>query len=228
MRHKFMGCSMVNRVDALNLAKIDLKNRLRLLDNRFGENSPINNDLLPIVPNGRVVVTQKIKEALSAIQVITQSEKKEVPFLLYGKNIGQTVFINEYDVDLDNLSGVEASHAALVAGMQRFIRESKKDGSDIIVHGHSHPVTSEYNKCFSLADMNAYRDFRLNDEVFKSGKIELCSCLLADGNYNFLFFDGNDYYKFNEVCVQNENGYIVEHLPCYRKKRIVNRSIERE
>ena len=218
---------MADGSDSLKRAQINLKNKLRLLDNRFGENSPINNDLLPIVPNGRVVVTQRIKEALSTIQVITQAEKKEVPFILYGKNIGQTVFINEYDVDLDNLSGVEANHASLFQGLQDFINSSKKDGTDIVAHGHSHPVTCEYNKSFSLGDMNAYRDFRLDNEVFRSGKIELCSCLLADGNYNFLFFDGNDYYKFNDVFVQNENGDIIERLPCYKKSNLLYRGKER-
>ena len=218
---------MADGSDSLKRAQINLKNKLRLLDNRFGENSPINNDLLPIVPNGRVVVTQRIKEALSTIQVITQAEKKEVPFILYGKNIGQTVFINEYDVDLDNLSGGEANHASLFQGLQDFINSSKKDGTDIVAHGHSHPVTCEYNKSFSLGDMNAYRDFRLDNEVFRSGKIELCSCLLADGNYNFLFFDGNDYYKFNDVFVQNENGDIIERLPCYKKSNLVYHGKER-
>lgn len=223
----YVGMIMADGSDSLKRAQINLKNKLRLLDNRFGENSPINNDLLPIVPNGRVVVTQRIKEALSTIQVITQAEKKEVPFILYGKNIGQTVFINEYDVDLDNLSGVEANHASLFQGLQDFINSSKKDGTDIVAHGHSHPVTCEYNKSFSLGDMNAYRDFRLDNEVFRSGKIELCSCLLADGNYNFLFFDGNDYYKFNDVFVQNENGDIIERLPCYKKSNLLYRGKER-
>ena len=224
----YVGMIMADGSDAFKRAQIDLKNRLRLLDNRFGEHSPINNDMLPNMPQGSaVIVTQRVKKVLSLIQDITQAEKKEIPFLLYGKNEGQIVFINEVDAELDNLSAVEANHATLVPGMQRFIRESKKDGSDIIVHGHSHPMTSEYNKSFSLADMNAYKDFRLDNGVFRTGKIELCSCLLVDGNYNFLFFDGNDYYKFNDVFVQAENGDIIEQLPCYKKGLGLYRGNER-
>lgn len=220
---------MVASADSLKRAQINLKNKLRLLDNRFGENSPINNDMLPTMPQGSVVVvTKKLKEILSLIQEITQGEKKEIPFLLYGKNEGQMVFFDRIDAELDNLSGVEANHASLFQGLKGFVNSSKKDGKDIVAHGHSHPVTGEYNKSFSLGDMNAYRDFRLDNEVFRSGKIELCSCLLADGNYNFLFFDGNDYYKFNDVFVQAENGDIVEKLPCYGMNSQVSHGFERE
>ena len=115
----------------------------------------------------------------------------------------------------------------MLLALEEFINKSKKDGSDIVVHGHSHPMTSEYNKSFSLGDMNAYKDFRLDNGVFRTGKIELCSCLLVDGNYNFLFFDGNDYYKFNDVFVQAENGDIIEQLPCYRKGPGLYRGNER-
>ena len=77
---------MADGSDALKRAQIDVKNRLRLLDNRFGENSPINNDMLPNMRQGSVVIViQRVKEVLSLIQDITQAEKKEIPFLLYGK-----------------------------------------------------------------------------------------------------------------------------------------------
>ena len=218
----------MNNVDAFRRAQIDLKNKLRLLDNRFGEHSPINNDMLPNMPQGSmVVITKEVKDILSLIQDKTQRDKKEVPFLLFGKNEGQVVFIDDIDAELDNLSGVEANHANLLLALEKFINKSKKDGSDIVVHGHSHPMTSEYNKSFSLGDMNAYKDFRLDNGVFRTGKIELCSCLLVDGNYNFLFFDGNDYYKFNDVFVQAENGDIIEQLPCYKKGLGLYRGNER-
>jgi len=219
---------MAEGSDALKRAQIDLKNKLRLLDNRFGEHSPINNDMLPNMKQGSmVVITKEVKDILSLIQDKTQRDKKEIPFLLYGKNEGQIVFIDDIDAELDNLSGVEANHANLLPALEEFINKSKKDGSDIVVHGHSHPMTSEYNKSFSLGDMNAYKDFRLDNGVFRTGKIELCSCLLVDGNYNFLFFDGNDYYKFNDVFVQAENGDIIEQLPCYRKGPGLYRGNER-
>ena len=220
---------MADKLDVLKSAIIDLKNKQRLLDNRFGENSPINNNLLPNMKRGSmVVIAEDVKDILSLIQEKTQREKKEVPFLLFGKTEGQTVFIDNIDAELDILSGVEANHANLMSTLEIFIKKSKKDGSDVVVHGHTHPVTCEYNKSFSLADMNAYKNMRLNSEFFRTGKIELCSCLLAGGNYNFLFFNGDDYYKFNDVFVQAENGDIVEKLPCYNNVNVLQRYYGRD
>ena len=59
----YVAMIMADGSDALKRAQIDLKNRLRLLDNRFGEHSPINNDMLPNMPQGSaVIVTQRVKD----------------------------------------------------------------------------------------------------------------------------------------------------------------------
>ena len=165
----------MNNADAFRRAQIDLKNRERLLNNRFGDMSPIDNNKLPNMPQGSVVIlSDEIKEILKLIQQKTTREKKEIPFFLYGKTKGQTVFFNHIDADLDNLSGVEADFSSLISELQNFINNSKKDGTDIVAHGHSHPETSNYYRNFSLGDMNAYKTTRLNNEVFRTGKIELC------------------------------------------------------
>lgn len=221
---------MADNLDILKRAIIDLKNKQRLLDNRFGENSPINNNLLPNMEPGSIVfIAEDVKDILSLIQEKTQREKKEVPFLLFGKTVGQTVFIYHIDAELDILSGVEADHANLMPALEEFIRKSKKDGTDIVVHGHSHPKSiNNYHLNFSLGDMISYKNFRFNNEDFRTGKIELCSCLLTGGNYNFLFFDGDDYYKFNDVYVQAKNGDIIEKLPCYNNVNMLQRDYGRD
>lgn len=228
--HEFMRYKMKGG-DIFKLAKrrlIDKKNQSRLINNSFGENSPINNDLLPDMPKGsKVILADDVYEILQLIQEKTNTEKKEVPFLLYGKTKGQVVWFYNIDASVDDLSGQEADFSSLKDELNEFIKKAKKDGSEIIAHGHTHPVSHIYNKSFSLGDMNAYADMRMNNDIFDSGKIELCSCLLEDGNYNFLFFDGNDYYKFNDVYVQNSKNGNMNKLPCYRKKLNINRNIER-
>lgn len=220
----------MNNVDAFRRAQIDLKNKLRLLDNRFGENSPIDNNLLPNMKLGSAVIISKhVKDILKLIQELTVGEGKEFPFLLYGKVDGQIVYFDRIDADIENLSGVEAVFSNLVPDFEKFIEKSKKDGTDIVAHGHSHPKSiNNYHLNFSLGDMNVYKDFRFNNEVFRTRKVELCSCLLTDGNYNFLFFDGNDYYKFNDVFVQDENGDFIEKMPCYGKSNLIVRGNERD
>ncbi len=199
-------------------AQIDLKNKSRLMDNRFGESSPIDNKKLPNMPRGSaVVISKEVKQVLDLIQELTAEERIEIPFLLCGKNEGQVVYFDKVVAGSSGLSGTEADFSSLVPDLQEFINKSPKNGTDIVAHGHSHPKSiNNYHLNFSLGDMNAYKNFRLDNPVFATGKIELCSCLLTGGNYNFLFFDGNDYYKFEHVYVQDKNGNIVEQLPCYR------------
>ena len=214
---------MSEKTDGFNSALIDLKNKQRLMDNQFGDMSPIDNNKLPNMPRGSVVVlSKKVKNTLNLIQEKTKESGKEVPFLLYGKTEGQLVYFTGIDADFSDLRTAEANFVNLTQKLQKFIDTSKKDGTDIVAHGHSHPARSAYYRNFSLADMNTYKDMRLNNEVFRTGKVELCSCLLTDGNYNFLFFDGDDYYKFNDVFVQAENGDFIEKLPCYNKLDYTN------
>ena len=219
---------------AARLKLIELKNRSRILVD-MGANSPINNDLLPSMPQGNmVVIADDVQEILQLIQKYTQDSvndrgegPKEVPFLLYGKKENGIIFFNHIEADLEDLQGAEASFDRLADGLNKYINKSKKDGTDIVAHGHTHPVTSVYNKSFSLEDMDAYKTLRIENEVFNSGKIGLCSCLLADGDYNFLFFDGNDYYKYNDVFVQNSENGDMSKLPSYRKNVNMDRNIER-
>lgn len=214
---------MSEKTDGFNRALIDLKNKQRLMDNRFGDMSPIDNNKLPNMPRGSVVVlSKKVKNTLNLIQEKTKESGKEIPFLLYGKTEGQLVHFTNIDADFSDLRTAEANFVNLTPKLQKFIDTSKKDGTDIVAHGHSHPARSAYYRNFSLGDMNAYKNMRLDNDVFRTGKIELCSCLLTDGNYNFLFFDGNDYYKFNDVFVQAENGDFIEKLPCYNKLDYTN------
>lgn len=226
--------SVKDRFNAARLKLIELKNRSRIIVD-MGENSPINNDLLPSMPQGNmVIIADEVQEILKLIQEYTQDSvndrvegPQEVPFLLYGKKEDGIIFFNHIEADLEDLQGAEASFHRLADGLNKYIEKSKKDGTDIVAHGHTHPVTSTYNKSFSLGDMNAYKTLRTENEVFNSGKIGLCSCLLADGDYNFLFFDGNDYYKYNDVFVQNLESGDLSRLPSYRKKMNMARNIER-
>ena len=221
---------MADKLDALKSAIIDLKNEQRLLDNRFGENSPIDNNLLPNMQQGSVVViTEDVKAALISIQELTIEMGKEFPFLLYGRKEEDIFYFDSIQVDSGNLQSTEADHSNLMQYLQDFINKSKKDGTDIVAHGHSHPKSiNNYHLNFSLGDMISYKNFRFNNEVFRTGKIELCSCLLTGGNYYFLFFDGIDYYKFNDVYVLPENGDIVEKLPCYNNVHILQRDYGRD
>ena len=145
---------------------------------------------------------------------------REIPFLLFGKTEGQIVYVDNYVADSLSESMSANFSSNINVALQKFINSSKKDGTDIVVHGHSHPKIGSYYNNFSLGDMEAYTEFRESNEVFNSNKIWLSSCLVVDGNFNFLFYDGNDYYKFNEVYEENQNGNY-KRLKCYSKPDVV-------
>lgn len=199
-------------------AKVVLRNRM---NREFGGNmlemSVVDNRRLPNMPADTVaIISQDVYEIMRAIEFATHRDNAEVPFFLYGRVTGQTVVFD--DIDADYSAGKSNLEAVFTERMRRramdFITDSPHDGTCIMAHGHTHPRIGVDYMNFSLGDMTSYAEMRYENPVFKNKSIELCSCLLVGGNYNFLFFDGNDYYKFNRVFVRSNDGKLTP-LPCY-------------
>lgn len=187
---------------------------------------PVKVSMLGIVPQGKVILSSDVAMFLGAVDDATKETGREIAFLLFGKTQGQVVYIDNYIAD--GVSDSMSAHIspAINSALQNYINASRKDGTDIVVHGHSHPKLGSYYNNFSLGDMEAYTEFREANNVFNSNKIWLSSCLVVDGNFNFLFYDGNDYYKFNEVYEKLPDGSLKK-LKCYKNPDIV-RNVGRE
>ena len=183
------------------------------------ENFPVRNSMLGIVPQGKVFLSDKVAEFLFAVDEVSKEENCEIPFFLFGKNDKQNVFIDSYVSS--GISGrTEANFSGINSALQDFISKSNKDGTDVVVHGHSHPKIGSYYTNFSLGDMKAYMQFRKDNQVFDNNNICLISCLVTDGNFNFLFYDGNDYYKFKEVYERMHSGEL-KRLKCYQSPDVI-------
>lgn len=206
-------------------AKAKLADKIIKLPGVDAENLPVRNSLLGIVPQGKVFLSDAVAEFLFAVDDASKEAGHEIPFLLFGKTQGQNVIIDNY-VSSGVSERTEARFSELNSYLQDFISKSNKDGTDVVVHGHSHPKTGNYYTNFSLGDMKAYMQFRKDNRVFDNNNICLISCLVADGNFNFLFYDGNDYYKFNDVYERMLSGEL-KRLNCYRSPDvIINRDRE--
>lgn len=206
-------------------AKAKLADKIIKLPGVDAENLPVRNSLLGIVPQGKVFLSDAVAEFLFAVDDASKEAGHEIPFLLFGKTQGQNVIIDNY-VSSGVSERTEARFSELNSYLQDFISKSNKDGTDVVVHGHSHPKTGNYHTNFSLGDMKAYMQFRKDNRVFDNNNICLISCLVADGNFNFLFYDGNDYYKFNDVYERMLSGEL-KRLNCYRSPDvIINRDRE--
>lgn len=197
-------------------AKEKLRGRIVAVMPSDEEMSAVDNARLPVMPQGSaVILSQDVYDALSVVQDVTVNKNREIPFLLFGRVDGQVVYFDKFTADSRNMQSMEAKFSPfLVDQMQDFIAESPKNGTCIVAHGHSHPRLTNYYTSFSLGDLTAYMEMQDGNPVFKSKQIEFCGVMLANGNYNFIFFDGNDYYKFTKVFYQDDKGE-VHPLPCY-------------
>ena len=206
-------------------AKTKLAGKIIQIPGLDEENFPVRNSLLGTVPQGKIFLSDEVAEFLFAVDEVSKEDNYEIPFLLFGKNTGQNVFIDNYVSS--GISGrTTANFSGINSALQDFISKSNKDGTDVVVHGHSHPKIGSYYTNFSLGDMKTYMQFRKDNPVFDNDKICLISCLITDGNFNFLFYDGNDYYKFKEVYERMPSGEL-ERLKCYQSPDIiVNRDRE--
>lgn len=186
------------------------------------EMTSICSEKLPKMPRGSsVILSESVYKNLSAIQNDTRNNKIEYPFLLFGKVDGQMVYFDVCITDKSNISGMEAVFSDKMNNtLNDFIKKVPHNGTRIVAHGHSHPPIGNQYLRFSLGDMTSYMKMQDN-RIFKSKEIEFCSVLLTGGNYNFLFYDGNDYYRFEDVFVQYNDGNF-QRLQCYGSDTLYN------
>ena len=200
-----------------------LKNR-RILP-ELGDMAPIPNEKLPInpMPGTEVIITKAVKDWLDKIANKTFDTNKEIMFFMFGKVKGQQVIFDAGFVDNNNIGDWDNASAspALNKALNDFIANAPKDGSCIVGWGHTHARIGKWYTNFSFADMTGLTEFRNGYDVFRgkdgipeSEQINLCAVLLTGGNYNFVFFNGEDYYRFSKVFVIDEFNRKTQ-LPCY-------------
>lgn len=198
---------MNNRSDLFRQAKALANAKLRIIF-QAGDNSVVDNQRLPKMPQGsRVIISNEVYETMKLISDVSNEGNFEVPFLLFGHSEGQTVFFDDIEADVsesDNKhEAVFSKH--LINKLENFCSCAKKYENKIVAHGHSHPRSGNWYLNYSISDINAYITFRDRNEKIKD-KVDVCGCLLTGGNYNFVFYDGNDTYRFDEVFRRGNDG----------------------
>ncbi len=212
----------MNKINFFNRAKrkLEQKSFEERMQERItlqaGDNSVIDNAQLPRLDKGRaVILTQDVYETLKMIGDISNEKNFEVPFLLFGKIEEDTGFVVIDDVEADRSSG-EWAEAVFTEKLNsvyaQYLQNAKPQENKIVFQGHSHPAANNgYYLNYSLGDVNAYKTMR--DSQFTKN-VSIGGCLLTGGNYNFVFCDGNDVYRFDNVFVQDKNGELTQ-LPAF-------------
>ncbi len=173
-----------------------------------GANSVVDNNRLPrMSSDSKIVMTDDVYQTLKIVGEVTNETGAEVPFLLFGHSEGQSVFFDR--VIADRSGSNNGTEAVFTEAQERelvsFCRAAEKSENKIIAHGHSHPRIGPGYLNYSLGDINAYIGLREDNEFIKNN-VDVCGCLVTGGNYNFVFFDGNDTYRFDNVFVSDKNG----------------------
>ncbi len=186
---------------------------------RAGENSVVDNRQLPRMPQGScIIIPDEIYQSLRVVADVTNEKTMEVPFYLTGYNSGQTVYIDGFNADTSaNQNNVSATFSEqLTQEMFDFAKAAKPGENKALVHGHTHPRIGHAERGYlnySIGDIDAYIKMHYDFPEI-NGKINVLGCLLTGGNFNFVFFDGNDMYRFDDVFVKNSQGELKK-LPAF-------------
>ncbi len=196
--------------------------RKRFQTANYGLNTPIDAKRLQDVPMGKVVLSQEVFEQLLKVNDESEKAGAEFSYLLTGTTEGQTVKFDNIIWCRNQGNREEADFTPLLGNLNAYVKSAQQIGEKnaIVCNGHTHPKQlSRYAEDFSLADMAGFMQMKEDNAVFKNGDIELCSGIMSDLNFNFCFYDDRmqDFYKFNDVVLELENG---EQMPlsCYDRK----------
>lgn len=208
--------------DIFSKSKLKLKIQERI-HRHFGDNSPISNSKFPHTSKiSAVVLNNQVYKTLKKIADITNKQNCEVPFLLFGfidfEN-QQFVFndiIVQYPTNSNTYEAVFSKYQNKKYA-EYCINATKAEGK-IAAHGHSHPRVGAWYLKYSLADVNAYIDMAFSDVAKNVG---ICGCLLTGGNFNFVFCDGVDVYRCDNVFAEDSNGEFIQ-LPCFGPDVLAN------
>ena len=200
----------------------------------YGEMTPINSDIINNMPNSKIILSEEVYGSLLGIQDVTNIEKKEVPFFLYGKEIENNVI--EFDGFItsssrENRQSTEANYnEKMEKDLINKLNNNRYNGF-VVCHGHSHP-RGNFSENFSLGDFTSYIQMNQDNQVFKTKQAELTACLVTStGDINFVFYDNtsDNFYRFTDVFVKDKDNKLTP-VNCYglnqrERADITNRSL---
>ena len=200
----------------------------------YGEMTPINSDIINNMPNSKIILSEEVYGALLGIQDVTNIEKKEIPFFLYGKEVENNVI--EFDSYITSSSRENRQSTAtnydenMRNDLVNKLNNNRYNGF-VVCHGHSHPRGS-FSENFSLGDFTSYIQMNQDNQVFKTKQAELTACLVTSkGDINFVFYDNtsDNFYRFTNVFVKDKDNKLTP-VNCYglnqrERADITNRSL---
>lgn len=199
-------------------------------NNNFGQMTPINNDILATMPKASIILSEDVYQTLLAVQELTLVDGKEVPFWLYGKEVGDNkiVFDQFFSQSNDRSNSAVSFGNQMINDLTTKVNNNQSDNL-VVCRGHSHPQIGEHCENFSLGDLAGDIQFNKDNEVFRSKRVESTSCVIApSGDINFLYYDNinENFYRFTNVHVQNKDNSYTK-INCYKSGQQNTQGIQR-
>ncbi len=173
----------------------------------YGDMTPINDELLSVIPGGTVILAPEVYEAMRALGEATGESRKEFPFFLFGHEIDDNVVF--FDEFFSQSSKREETSAHFSPAMVDYLSKKLMTGNLVVCHGHSHPPIGQFYHYFSLGDFGAYVKMTEENNVFRNKEAQLMGCMVdCDGEFKFVHYDmeQENFYRFAKVYRKdNEN-----------------------
>lgn len=176
----------------------------------LGEMAPVASNIISTLPSGKVILTNDVYQFLNAVCDVTNEERKEISFFLYGYETTPNVveFSEVYSASSERQSTLAPFNSDMTHDLSQRMKNSLNSNL-VVCHGHSHPPIGDVHENFSLGDFTSYVEMNEVNSVFQNHQVELMGCLVtSSGDINFVFYDNRKehFYRFTEVFVkENDN-----------------------
>lgn len=170
---------------------------------------PVENISLDHLKNSRVVFKQEVWAVLQNIALTTQVDKKEIGFLLYGKEfLPNQVYFNKIILSNAPLKSIQTEFDQEITEHLKQSIDENLDERTVVAHGHSHPKISEKYEFFSVGDLACLYELTENVHDFKDKTMQLVGCLVTpDRPIQLMYYNPADckFYDMERIEIEDEN-----------------------
>lgn len=189
------------------------KMKYNLNDEKYIYNAPVNPAYFESLDSKHsVVLTSEVYETLEVIEDYTFRNKKEVPFILYGKESkGGAIIFDDIDCDFRKLKDNTASFENIDEYFMNTLTNTfiDDDKNRVFCAGHTHPFNGDrvvFN--YSLSDLMLHLQlvsYEVFSDVSRNNKLfSLMKTITKD--FNFIYYDINKgrFFKVEKVYLQTK------------------------